>query len=219
MRIPHVIRLGLVVGLGIAIGADAAPGDLATNRYELVDLAACKKPAIAPPALPAESDEMVNAQRRFVDLDGSGRCAVMDFWIERLGGDPSPGMRVLEHRFMRFAGGKWQLFETSLGWFPHALKERSTGRVYLVDAPTEEDLGDFMVLKTGVPRVFTAGGWSSEKGFVPVLRLQEVSAERADILLALARALEPHATRVRDRHGAERARIRALREAANSNAR
>ncbi len=216
MRILDVLQIGLAVCLGL-VAADntrAASVEADTNPYVLVDLAACKKPPLAPPALPATSYEQYDARRRFVNLDGSGQCVLLDFWIERLGGSPSAGMRVLEHRYLRFTGGKWQPFVAAFTWYPYALKERTTGKVYLVDAPTEEDLGDFMVLKTGVPRVFTTAGWISEKGFNDSLALQEVTAGRAEILLALARRLEPHATPARDPRGAERARIRMLREAA-----
>ncbi|QNA88735.1 hypothetical protein G4G28_09925 [Massilia sp. Dwa41.01b] len=198
------------------LNVHAAPPPGAASQYRLLDLAACRKPAAVAPALPGPTFEAYGAQRRLLNLDGSGRCVLMDFWIARLGGSESPGMRVLEHRFMRVVHRKWQPFDTPLRWYPFAVQERRSGKTYLVDVPTEEDLDDFMVLKTGVPRVFTVTGWVDQQGFVSELALQEVTEGRADILRALSVLLETRAISGRAAPAAERARIRALRDAANA---
>ncbi len=171
---------------GIAVCSHAASTPASAQPYLLVDLSACKRPHVAPPAPLEESDEAYGFRRRFLNLDGSGNCVLMDFWIARMGGSAAVGMRTLEHRFMRVVGGKWQAFETSLSYFPHGLKARSDGKLYLIDAPTTDDIGDIMVLDVDAPRVFTVTGWQDAGDFAAELTLQRVDAKSTEVLHALA---------------------------------
>lgn len=217
MRFQSLIRTGLAVHLllGAAACSHAAPPVEATGNYQLVDLGACKKPQLAAPAVPKDSYERYGFTRRFVDLDGSGHCVLMEFWIERLGGSAAAGMRALEHRFLRVAGGKWEPFETELKYFPHALKDRRDNKVYMIDAPTAEDVGDRMVVPEEGPRVFRSAGWQQEAGFATELKLEPVEERRAEVLQALAKLIEQRLPAAKDK-GADQARIRMLRTQANN---
>ncbi len=110
---------------------------------------------------------------------------MMDFWIARIGGSAAVGMRTLEHRFMRVVDGKWQPFETGLSYFPHAIKSRSDAIIYLIDAPTPDDIGDSMALALQAPRVFTVVGWQDEGDFGAELTLRPVEIRRAYVVQAL----------------------------------
>ena len=190
------------------------PCNAPAPAYQLLDLTAGKKPKGAPPAPFKQGYKVYGFQRRLLDLDGNGNCVLMDFWIERMGGSDAVGMRSLEHRFLRVVGGKWQPFETSLDYFPHALKRRADGKVYLIEAPASEDTGEHMVTRDGGPRVFTVVGWEQEIGFLPVLALQAEAAKRAEVLRALAALLRQGASAAPDKNGAEHARVRMLEKAA-----
>ena len=139
---------------------------------------------MVPPAPRKQSYKAYRFQRRLLDFDGSGNCVLMDFQIERLGGSDAVGMRSLEHRFERVVGGKWQPFETSLDYFPHAFKRRADGKVYLIDAPVNEATGDHLVARVSGPRVPTVIDWQQEAGFLPVLALQAEATKRAEVLRA-----------------------------------
>jgi hypothetical protein len=132
----------------------AATVEDAHRDYEWVDLSTCKKPGKALRALPKESYRTYNAQRRYLDLDNNGVCEVMDFWVERLGDDPSPGMRSLEHRFYRYKDGRWQPFETDLNFYPYAIRLRQTNHIVFVEAADGDDIGDDMAaLSMSIPSV------------------------------------------------------------------
>lgn len=214
--IPAVLAINMLLGFAACSRATPvpAPALLAAPAYQLLELTDCTKPEVAPAAPPKDSYEAYGFQRRLLDLDGSGNCVLMDFWIARLGGSAAAGMRSFEHRFQRVAGGKWQPFETGLDYFPHALKARADGKVYLVDARVNEDTGDLMVAKDGGPRVFTVTGWQQETGFEPVLALQAEESKRAEVLRALAALLREGASAAADKSGAQHARIRMLEKAA-----
>lgn len=198
-----------IVLLGAAAISQAAPPEDSAGHYSLVDLGACNKPRLAAPAVLKASDERVGFTRRFVNLDGSGNCVLMEFWIERLGGSQAAGMRTLEHRFLRPVNGKWQPFEAALTYFPFALKDRRDARIYLIDAPTAQDVGDTMVLPADAPRVWRSAGWEEEPGFTAELKLEPVGERRAEVLQALATLLERRLPAAQDQ-GADRARIRVL---------
>jgi len=203
--------------LGAAVGSQAASPEAAAAYYDLLNVGACSKPRLAAPAVPKVSDERVGFTRRFVDLDGSGNCVLMEFWIERLGGSQAAGMRTLEHRFLRPVSGKWQPFEAGLTYFPLALKDRRDARIYLIDAPTVEDVGDTMVLPADAPRVWRSAGWEEEPGFTAELKLEPVGERSTEVLQALATLLERRLPASQGQ-GADRARIRVLRMAAPSRA-
>jgi len=217
MRFQSLIRTGLAIHLllGAAACSHAAPPVEAAGNYQLVDLGACKQPPLAAPAVPKESYERYAFRRRFVDLDGSGNCVLMEFWIERQGGSAAAGMRTLEHRFLRAVGGKWEAFETELKYFPHALKDRRDNKIYVIEAPTVDDVGDAMVLPADGPRVFKSAGWQQEAGFAAELKLEPVDDRRAELLQALAALLEQRPAAAKEK-GAEQARIRMLRAQAKS---
>ena len=139
----------------------------------------------------------------------------MDFWITRLGGSEAAGMRQLQSRFLREEGGKWQPFGAELKYFPHAVKSRVDGKVFLVEASVEEDIGDRMVLQTRAPRVFSAAGWlAADKELGVRLKLELVEERRPEILGALATLLEQRLATARDKD-AERERIAMLRREAH----
>jgi hypothetical protein len=171
-----------------SVANDSAANDSAANdsaaRYELLDPRACKMPPAPAPPQRKDSYAAYRIERRFLDLDGSGRCVLMEVWIARLGGSASPGMRTLEHRFLRFSGGKWRRFETSLDYFPRVLRARSDNARILVVAPTDEELGDSM-LGGAAPRVFSVDGWTEGGAWLALRALDERSEE---VLRALAEA-------------------------------
>lgn len=182
--------------------------------YQLLDLAACTKPGVKPPAPIPETERTYSFERRFLDLDGSGRCVIMDFWIARLGGSDAAGMRKLQSRFLRAVGGKWQPFDAELTYFPYALKARRDNMIYLIDAPVEDDIGDSMALQTGTPQLFVAAAWQSEdKESRARLNLKPVEEGRAEKLLALAALLEQRIATAGVKN-ADRERIALLRRTA-----
>lgn len=212
MKYARTMRAAALLLLtGIVIGTQAAtpvPQDLV-----LVDATLCKKPGVAPPLLVKDSAERYNAQRRFIDLDGSGTCVLMDFWVERLGGSDAVGMRTLEHRFLHVVGGKWVPFETSLELFPFLLRSASTGQTYLVVVP-DEDIDD--IAAGGIqPMAYTRGKWEpAARGIVHTYSLQPVSEGSSHIYGALAAQLAQR-TPADKRAPAERQRIHVLQVAAS----
>ena len=190
---------------GAAIGAQAAPiaGDLV-----LADETACRKPGLAVPPRLKESHERYNIQRRYIDLDGSGTCVLMEFWVERLSGSDSPGMRVLGHRFLRAAGKKWVPFETDLPLFPYLLRAPDSRQAYLVVVP-DDDM-DSMSAGNVQPEVYVRGGWQArEPGWVDQYVLLPVGQDKGRILRALAGQLARRTPPDKQTRG-ERERIRAL---------
>ena len=198
-------KLALLLLTGAAIGAQAAPSE---NDLVLADASACKKPRLAAPPRLKESHARYNIQRRYIDLDGSGTCVLMEFWVERLSGSDSPGMRVLGHRFLRAAGKKWVAFKTDLPLFPYLLRAPGSGQVYLVVAP-DDDM-DSMSAGLVQPEAYVRGGWQTrEPGWVDRYVLLPVGQERGHILRALADQLARRTPPDKQTHG-ERERIRAL---------
>ena len=158
------------------------------DNSQWVDLTNCKMPAKAPKK-PQELDKRYNFQRRRLDLDGDGLCEVMDFWIERLGNSDSPGMRTQDYQFLVYRGGRWQPFNIDVKYFPYALRSRTTGGLMLIDAARADDVGDDMVIRHEVARVFEAPKWRQEDpGFVSRLLLTEIppGSESASVLQELA---------------------------------
>jgi len=196
----------LLLLTSIVIGTQAAipvPQDLV-----LVDATLCKKPGVAPPLLIKDNTERFDAQRRFIDLDGSGTCVLMDFWVERLSGSDAVGMRTLEHRFLHVVGGKWVPFQTSLEFFPFLLRSTSTGQTYLVVVP-DEDIDD--IATGGIqPMAYTRGKWKPVvRGIIHTYSLQPVSEGSSRIYGALAAQLAQR-TPAHKRAPAERQRIHVL---------
>lgn len=191
---------------GMAIGAQAASP--AAEDLVLTDITACKKPGVAPPPPVKESAERYSVRRRFVDLDGSGTCVLMDFWVQRLDGSDAAGMRTLEHRFLHFVGGKWIPFETSLDLFPFLLRSPSTGKTYLVVAP-DEDIDD--IAAGGIqPAAYIRGRWeTADRSTVHTYSLLPVTEGKSRIFRALAAQLAQR-TPVDKQTPGERQRIRAL---------
>lgn len=168
--------------------ATTLPAIAADEEFQLVDLLACRKPAKAPPAPPAESHRIYNVQRRFVDLDRDGVCEVMDVWIERLGDDPSPGMRSLEHDYFRFRTGKWQAFAADLKYYPYAIRSGKAGDIVYIEAPTAADIGDDMALGTQETRLLVPAGWEqSVPGTLATLMLVPFQGNPGPILDAAAK--------------------------------
>ena len=204
---PAVLARAAVLLLltGAAIGAQAA---LLAGDLVLADETACRKPGLAAPPRLKESHERYNIQRRYIDLDGSGTCVLMEFWVERLSGSDSPGMRVLGHRFLRAAGKKWVAFETDLRLFPYLLRAPGSGQVYLVVAP-DDDM-DSISAGNVPPEVYVRGGWQiREPGWVDRYVLLPVGQDKGRILRALADRLVRRTPPDKQTRG-ERERIRAL---------
>ncbi|MCS0581066.1 hypothetical protein NX784_05640 [Massilia pinisoli] len=185
---------------------DAVPADLT-----LADAAVCKKPAIARPSPIKEEGKRYNVRRRYVDLDGSGTCVVMDFWVERLGGSDSWGARTLEHSFRHFYHGKWVPFETDLQLFPYLLRSPSTGQAYLVvtpDTETDDIAGNVM------PAAYVRGQWdTNDPTMAHAYLLVPVDQGASQIYRTLAAQLVAR-TPAAKQTPAERNRIRALQFAA-----
>lgn len=188
-----------------AIGAQAAPPG---TGLVLADASACAKPRLAAPPRLKESHARYNIRRRYIDLDGSGTCVLMEFWVERLSGSDSPGMRTLGHRFLRATGKKWAAFETALQLFPYLLRAPGGGQAYLVVAP---DYDMDSISAGGVqPEVYVRGGWQTgEPGWVDRYVLLPAGRERGHILRTLAGQLAQRTAPEKQTHG-ERKRIRAL---------
>lgn len=195
----------LLLLTGAAIGAQAAPTE---NDLVLADASACAKPGLAAPPRLKESHERYNIRRRYIDLDGGGTCVLMEFWVERLSGSDSPGMRTLGHRFLRAAGKKWVPFETDLPLFPYLLRAPGSGQVYLVVAP-DSDM-DNISAGNVQPEVYVRGGWQiREPGWVDRYVLLPVGQDKGRILRALADQLVRRTPPEKQTRG-ERERIRAL---------
>jgi hypothetical protein len=203
-------RAGVVLLLAVSsIGSHAAPA--VANDLVLADASTCKKPAVSPPPPVKEGAARYNVRRRYVDLDGSGTCVVMDFWVERLGGSDSWGARTLEHSFRHFYHGKWVPFETDLQLFPYLLRSPSTGQAYLVVTPDTE-IDD--IAGNVMPAAYVRGQWETNDptmahaySFVPV------DQGASQIYRTLAAQLVARAPADKQTP-AERNRIRALQFAA-----
>lgn len=187
---------------GAARASDAIPVDLV-----LADAGACKKPRVAAPPPIRESAQRYNVRRRYFDLDGSGTCVVMDFWVERLGGSDSWGARTLEHSFRHFYHGKWVPFETDLQLFPYLLRSPSTGQAYLVVTP---DTGIDDIAGNVMPAAYVRGQWeTSDPTMAHAYSLVPVDQGARQIYSTLAAQLAAR-TPADKQTPAERDRIRAL---------
>jgi hypothetical protein len=160
----------------------------------------------APPPI-REGAERYNVRRRYIDLDGSGTCVLMDFWVERLGGSDSPGMRTLGHSFRHVYHGKWVPFETDLQLFPYLLRSPGTGQTYLVTAP-DRDIDD---IAGGImPAAYVRGKWdTNDPTAIHTYALLPVDQGRSQIYRALAAQLAQR-TPADKQTPAQRNRIRAL---------
>jgi hypothetical protein len=203
-------RAGVVLLLAVSsIGSQAAPA--VANDLILADAGACKRPAAAPPPPVKEGAARYNVRRRYVDLDGSGTCVVMDFWVERLGGSDSWGARTLEHSFRHFYHGKWVPFETDLQLFPYLLRSPSTGQAYLVVTPDTE-IDD--IAGNVMPAAYVRGQWeTNDPTMAHAYLLVPVDQGANQIYRTLAAQLMAR-TPAAKQTSAERNRIRALQFAA-----
>lgn len=203
-------RVGAVLLLAVSsMGSQAAPA--VANDLILADAGACKRPAAAPPPPVKEGAARYNVRRRYVDLDGSGTCVVMDFWVERLGGSDSWGARTLEHSFRHFYHGKWVPFETDLQLFPYLLRSPSTGQAYLVATPDTE-IDD--IAGNVMPAAYVRGRWeTNDPTMVHAYLLVPVDQGARQIYRTLAAQLAAR-TPADKQTPAERDRIRALEFAA-----
>lgn len=123
------------------------------NRdFKWVDLYNCNKPAQKPPAPLSEIYEHYNFQRRYLRLGDDNQCQIMDAWIDRLDGDPSPGMRTLDARRCRFVNGKWVKTASIFQFFPYAIRRRD-GAMFYVEATQDGDVGDNMAAMSLTPRI------------------------------------------------------------------
>ena len=197
-----LVLLSACAGVGAAQASDAIPADLM-----LADAGACKKPRVAAPPPIRESAQRYNVRRRYFDLDGSGTCVVMDFWVERLGGSDSWGARTLEHSFRHFYHGKWVPFETDLQLFPYLLRSPSTGQAYLVvtpDAEIDDIAGNVM------PAAYVRGQWdTNDPTMADAYLLVPVDQGASQIYHTLAAQLAAR-TPAAKQTPAERDRIHAL---------
>lgn len=183
------------------------------SDWILADPAACEVPALPPPAPIKDSERRYGFQRRFIDLDGSGTCVLMDVWVERLDGSDSPGMRTLAHRFMHAVGRKWVPFDTDLALFPLMLRSPSTKQTYLVVVP-DDGIDD--IVGAGVaPAAYVRGGWHADgPGVGHRYSLEPVTRGAGDLYRAVAAALaKRHSPGLPS--SADRQRIQALTMAAS----
>lgn len=210
-RVPRVMAAAVLSTIGACVAATPAPA--AAHEYRLVDASQCRQPAALPRSRFKESYETYNLRRRTLDLDGSGRCVLMEYWVERIDGSPARGMRTVQQRFLRHANGKWRPFVAGLNYFPYVLKSSATGQVFLVTAPHEHDIDD--MLFEGRFEVYLRKGWRAPMaGYHDELQLEPVSEQRAAILRALATQLAVRLATATGDTQVERERIeRLLRQA------
>jgi hypothetical protein len=198
---------GLVLLSGSMSASATQPPDAVPADLTLADAAVCKKPAVAPPSPIKEEGKRYNVRRRYVDLDGSGTCVVMDFWVERLGGSDAWGSRTLEHSFRHFYRGKWVAFETDLQFFPYLLRSPSTGQAYLVVTPDTE-IDD--IAGNVMPAAYVRGQWeTNDPTMAHAYLLVPVDHSASQIYRTLVTQLAAR-TPADKQTPAERNRIRAL---------
>jgi len=208
MTIPmtHCVLPGLAL-LTVCASAAAQPPDAVPADLVLADAGACTKPRVAAPPPVREDAKRFNVRRRYVDLDGSGTCVLMDFWVERQGGSDAWGMRTLEHSFKHVYHGKWVAFETDLQLFPYLLRSPGTGQTYLVTAP-DADIDD--IAGSIMPAAYMRGKWETDDPTViHTYSLAPVARGTSRIYGALAAQLAER-TPADKQTPAERSRIRAL---------
>jgi hypothetical protein len=198
----------LLSGLGSSAQAATAVAD----DLVLADATACRKPDITPPAPLKNSAERFNVERRYIDLDGSGICVLMDFWVERLHGSDSPGMRTLEHRFLHLVNRKWVPFETDLALFPFVIRSSRTGQTYLVVTP--DPAMDDIAAGDIQPEAYLRGTWkTNDPARVDTYSLQPVVQGKSLVYRALAAELAKRAAAGKQT-STELDRIKALQSAA-----
>lgn len=136
------------------VSASAAEQVGATARadFDWIELAQCRKPAAKAPRLPRDTYEKYNFQRRFLGLEIAKPCFVLDAYIERLGGNPSPGMRTMGARRFHYSNGEWFGRGSAFRHFPYALRRKQDGQIFYVVAMLGEDVGDNTA----------AGGWNPD---------------------------------------------------------
>ncbi|GGX94520.1 hypothetical protein GJV26_26125 [Massilia dura] len=188
LRSIAISMIVLMVSATVLNFAFASSSADVAKEFQWIDLSSCKKPSKSPPRAQKESYETYNIQRRYVDLDQDGACEVMDLWIERLGGNPSPGMRVLEQSHFRYKGGNWQKYSTSptLKFYPYLLRLLKTGETVYVEAPSDSDVSDNIVLGMQEIRIFFPPVWDETPGFLDDLILKPYQGRPGPILQALA---------------------------------
>lgn len=205
LLIKQAAALLLLVSNGIAVHAAPSVAD----DLVLADVTACKKPSLPPPPLMQESYERYNIQRRYIDLDGSGTCVLMEVWVERLSGSDSPGMRTIRNRFLHVSGKKWVPFYTDLRLFPFLLRSPRTGETYLVVAP-DEDI-DVMAAGKLIPQAYVRGNWrTNDSAKAHTYNLLPLGRERSHVFRALAAQLAQR-TPLDKQTPADQKRIRSLR--------
>ncbi len=125
-------------------GATAAPRSASAHvapEFEWVDLSKCRTPRTKPSHMPADSDEEYGFERKYLALEEGPWCVVMESYVEALFGSQSTGMQVLGSRYYRFSQGKWRPANQPFLYFPYAVRNKSDGQLYFVDAVLEEDTG------------------------------------------------------------------------------
>lgn len=193
LRMPCSVALWLVALVATdaqALPAAQVPLEPARAQvaqdFQWVDLVACRKPPKAAPPMARESYAAYNVQRRYVDIDHDGICEVMDFWIARLGENPSPGMRVVEQASFKYKNAKWEKFVVDLQFYPYAIKSIKTKEVFYIDAPGGSDVGDDMAFGGQEIRIFTPSGWQFSKGSLDQYALAPYEGAPGPLLQALA---------------------------------
>lgn len=155
--------------------------------FAWVDLSACPIPRLKPPVVPPEDYEEYNFQRRYLAFEAGRPCIVMDSYIERLGGNSSPGMRTLGARKFRLERGKWVEASMVFLYFPYAIRRQRDGRLFYVMALVPEDIRDGTVGRPWAPRTYSALP-ASPGGQAPVNASDILPTEetQADVLQGLA---------------------------------
>lgn len=128
----------------------------ARQEFAWIDLNDCRKPKLKPPALPPEDYEKYNFQRRYLAFEAGRPCIVMDAYIERLGGNSSPGMRTLGARKFRLHRGKWVEAPMVFRYFPYALRRQQDGRLFYIVALLREDIADGTLGSHWYPEIYSA---------------------------------------------------------------
>lgn len=136
--------------------ASAAEQIIAIARadFDWIELGQCPKPAAKAPRLPRDNYKTYNFQRRFLGLEIGKPCFVLDVYIERLGGNPSPGMRTMGARRFHYSNGEWVGRGSAFHYFPYALRTKQDGQIFYVVAMLGEDVGDATAAGGWHPQVF-----------------------------------------------------------------
>ena len=162
-RFPYRTWLRALALAIVLVRTDAAQAHPLIERlvqtYELVGGYDCQKPGVPDQSMsgPVDADEHYGVDRRFIDLDGSRTCQIMDVWVEDLS-PVSPNQRVSHSSIYFFQDGKWTLKgRDNPVYFPYTLRNKKTDVRYFL-TPVDPSVEDADWVTSG-------GDWLKFKGW------------------------------------------------------